>query len=219
MLKKTLLAVIIFNIILSIGATNYFVKPDGSDSNTGLSWDEALQTITKAVSLTSTGEAVAIAAGTILDVQGTPIEAFSSTFSLDLVGPRVVDSSIQEGDQISVGDLTYTARFDKELNGTTLDPTDVESGAFTIANHLQPLPPAQAVVGADRDFHQGVGVQGEHDAFHLGRRSVRLERTVGFVFQLVRTLLAVLPFSRGLGPVNRLLQLLLFRRQLLQLVR
>ena len=37
---------------------------------------------------------VAIAAGAILDVQGTPIEPFASTLRVDTTPPRVVKSSL-----------------------------------------------------------------------------------------------------------------------------
>jgi len=60
-----------------------------------------------------------IAAGVILDLQGTPIGPFSTQFIIDPV-PRVIESSILEGDIVSTGNLVYTARFDEELDTTHL---------------------------------------------------------------------------------------------------
>src|SRR5205085_2914687 len=39
-----------------------------------------------------------IADGAISDVQGRPLSAFTSQFLVDLIAPRVISSSIQEGD-------------------------------------------------------------------------------------------------------------------------
>ena len=67
---------------------------------------------------------VTIDAGAILDRQGTPIQAFTSTFIIDQTGPRIAASSIHEGDTIPVGNLTYTAVFNEDMDATVLDPTD-----------------------------------------------------------------------------------------------
>jgi len=69
---------------------------------------------------------VVIAAGAILDVQRTPIQAFWSQFTVDLTAPRVIATSIQEGDVLPVGDLAYTVQFDEELNAEALDASDVQ---------------------------------------------------------------------------------------------
>ena len=60
---------------------------------------------------------VAIAAGAISDIQGTPIDAFTATYYNDVTPPRVVASSIQEGQtDIPVGDLMYTVEFSEAMN-------------------------------------------------------------------------------------------------------
>ena len=69
---------------------------------------------------------VAIAAGAVLDLQDTPIEPFASSLIIDRTGPRVIASSILEGDLVSTGKLVYTARFDEPL------ATDFDDSAFTL---------------------------------------------------------------------------------------
>jgi len=68
---------------------------------------------------------VTIAAGAILDLQGTPVSAFTSHFSLDLTPPRVISSSIQQNDVLPAGSLTYSVQFSEPMNVSNLDPTDV----------------------------------------------------------------------------------------------
>ena len=68
---------------------------------------------------------VAIDAGTLLDLQGTPIRPFSARFVLDLVGPWIVASSLLQPDFVPVGSLVYTARFDEALDASKLDANDV----------------------------------------------------------------------------------------------
>jgi hypothetical protein len=67
---------------------------------------------------------VQIAAGALQDVQGTPIEAFSMTFYEDVTSPRVASSSIQEGDVLPIGDLTYTVQFSEPMQTANFDPFD-----------------------------------------------------------------------------------------------
>ncbi len=74
--------------------------------------------------LTEGNQTVQIAAGAIQDVQGTPLEAFAMTFFEDLTPPRVVSSSIQEGDVLPSGDLTYTVAFSEPLQTSLVDIFD-----------------------------------------------------------------------------------------------
>jgi len=62
----------------------------------------------------------AIAAGAMEGIGGNAIEAWSSTFALDMTPPRVVSSSLQEGDVLGLGGFTYVARFDEPLRETNL---------------------------------------------------------------------------------------------------
>ena len=77
--------------------------------------DTAIFGITQ--TLTDGNHTVTIAAGAIDDVQDTPIEAFTATFYNDVTAPRVVASSIQEGQtDIPAGDLVYTVTFSEAMN-------------------------------------------------------------------------------------------------------
>jgi hypothetical protein len=67
-----------------------------------------------------------IAAGALLDIQGTPIEPFSSQFVVDLTPPRVIASSILEDDFLLLtGAFVYTAQFDEPLRQSSLDASDI----------------------------------------------------------------------------------------------
>jgi len=65
-----------------------------------------------------------IAAGAILDVRGSQVAAFSGRFYLDVTSPRVISSSVQEGDVLPSGSLTYNVRFSEEMQAANLDLTD-----------------------------------------------------------------------------------------------
>ncbi|MDH4073686.1 MAG: PPC domain-containing protein, partial [Gammaproteobacteria bacterium] len=67
---------------------------------------------------------VSLAAGVINDLQGTPLTAYSGTFTLDYTPPQVVSSSIQEGALLPDGDLTYTIKFSEPLQTSLVDPFD-----------------------------------------------------------------------------------------------
>ena len=67
---------------------------------------------------------VTITAGAIQDVQGTKLAAFTEQFSTDTTSPRVVGSSIQQGDVLLPGDLTYTVTFSEAMNTANLDLYD-----------------------------------------------------------------------------------------------
>ncbi|MHC4201937.1 MAG: Ig-like domain-containing protein, partial [Planctomycetota bacterium] len=65
---------------------------------------------------------VQIAAGAILDLDGTPVEPYAWQFTIP-AGPQVVFSSMQNGDIMPTAPLMYTARFNLELNPALLNPT------------------------------------------------------------------------------------------------
>jgi hypothetical protein len=58
---------------------------------------------------------IAIAAGVLSDIQGTPISAFSETIYIDTVPPRVVGTSIEEGIVLPSGNLTYVVTFSEPM--------------------------------------------------------------------------------------------------------
>ncbi len=59
---------------------------------------------------------VAIAGGAISNVQGTPIDPFSSTFVIDTAAPRIVSSSIQQDEVLTAGDVSVTLTFSEPMN-------------------------------------------------------------------------------------------------------
>lgn len=61
-----------------------------------------------------------IASGDILDILNTPVVALSSSFTIDLSGPRVIASSIQEGDIASSGAITFSFTFDRPMKTSNL---------------------------------------------------------------------------------------------------
>ena len=65
-----------------------------------------------------------ITAGTIQDLQGTNLDAFSSMFVLDLLPPRIISSSIQQNEIIPAGSLTYVVTFDEPMFVANLDNSD-----------------------------------------------------------------------------------------------
>ncbi len=67
---------------------------------------------------------VRIPAGALLDTQGRPLAEYNDVFYLDRVAPRVIFSSLSEGDVVPTGSLTYVVGFDEPLNAAVLDPTD-----------------------------------------------------------------------------------------------
>ena len=80
--------------------------------------------------------ALQIAAGAVVDIQGTPIEAFSGSLTIDSnLYPRLVSSSIQQDDVVPTGGLIYTAQFGRPLDPTHLDPTDVELVGKNTGSH------------------------------------------------------------------------------------
>lgn len=85
--------------------------------------------------LTEGSHDVAIASGAITDQQGQDVEAFASQFIIDSLGPRVVDTSIQEAEVIAVGDLTYNVTFNEEIDATNLDVSDVQLVGQISGNH------------------------------------------------------------------------------------
>ena len=92
---------------------------------------------------------VALAAGAVTGLAGQPLAAYAGRFTLDNNGPRVVESSVRDGDTVPSGDLTYTVRFDEPLRAAGLDAADfVLAGA---ASGLRPVAgvaydPASAVL-------------------------------------------------------------------------
>ena len=67
-----------------------------------------------------------LASGAVTNLQNQPLLAYAGTLELDTIGPRVISTSIQEGDSLNAGDLVVSIQFDEELDATNLDVTDVQ---------------------------------------------------------------------------------------------
>ncbi len=69
---------------------------------------------------------VTLAPGVLRSVSGTPVDFFSTTFEVDATAPRVIASSIDEGDAVSTGSLTYQVQFSEPLAEASLGAEDVQ---------------------------------------------------------------------------------------------
>ncbi len=69
---------------------------------------------------------LSLPAGALSDLQGRPLEAFELTVTVDVVGPRVVASSLLAGDLLPVGDQSFSIEFDGPLATRGLDIGDVQ---------------------------------------------------------------------------------------------
>lgn len=69
--------------------------------------------------LTASSYAISITNGAILDVQGTPVDAYLGSFTV--LPPKVVASSLQEHDVLLSDALSYTARFSRALMATNIN--------------------------------------------------------------------------------------------------
>mgnify|MGYP006273526373 FL=1 len=68
---------------------------------------------------------VEIAGGSIESLQGQAIADYSGQFTIDVTAPRVVDSSIQEGQYLPTGSVTFTATFSEDMRAGQIDESDV----------------------------------------------------------------------------------------------
>ena len=67
---------------------------------------------------------VVIAPGAILAADGTALAGFTSQFTIDLVAPRVISTSVQRNDAIPSGNLTITIQFSERLIQGNIGATD-----------------------------------------------------------------------------------------------
>ena len=79
---------------------------------------------------------VMVAAGAFVDLQGTPVSAYSGSFSLDTAAPRVVASTLGELDAVPTGALVYKVTFSKTMAISGITASDLtcigdRSGART----------------------------------------------------------------------------------------
>ena len=74
--------------------------------------------------LASGTHTLAFAAGSILDVQQTPLNAFSSSFSLDATAPRVIATSIAPGGTVTASTISYQVTFSEPMKVSNLSADD-----------------------------------------------------------------------------------------------
>ena len=77
-----------------------------------------LPTITEGV------HTVAFAASSVVSIQNIGITAYAGQFTVDLTPPKVFSSSIQQGDVIPTGSLSYVVGFSEPMNKTNLSSGD-----------------------------------------------------------------------------------------------
>ena len=68
---------------------------------------------------------VSLPAGAVSDIQGTPLQAYTEQFTVDSTPPRVISSSIQEGDALTTIGATYIVQFSKSMLTANLDASDI----------------------------------------------------------------------------------------------
>src|SRR5262249_17223187 len=71
-----------------------------------------------------------------LDVQNTPLQAFSGTFTLDTVAPRVIATSAAPNAVLTPGTLTYVVTFNEAMKVSNLTSDDFTlRGNFRAVNY------------------------------------------------------------------------------------
>jgi ELWxxDGT repeat protein len=88
--------------------------------------DDRTATFTLPVGLADGLHTLAIAAGAVQDLQLTPVSAWTAQFTLDTTPPRVISSTIQEGDAPASGNLTLTIQFNEPMRSANLDLGDLQ---------------------------------------------------------------------------------------------
>jgi len=81
---------------------------------------------------------IALSAGSLSDLEGAPLAAYSGSFVLDTIPPNITASSVVEGQVLTGGSLTYTATFDEAMNTATLT-TAAFSLVGTISGYQTPV--------------------------------------------------------------------------------
>lgn len=67
---------------------------------------------------------LAINAGSITSLQNRPIDAFTSTFTVDRIPPKIIGTTISQGDFVGIGNLSFTAVFNEPMMVSNFDSSD-----------------------------------------------------------------------------------------------
>jgi len=108
-------------------ATTYYVTPEGSNSNDGLSWGAAWKTLTYAATTAASGDTIYVGNGTYNAALGEtfPIQITGRYFIAETTGLATVDSGTAASDTINIG------------NNTTIEGLVVKNGntsSYTAVN-------------------------------------------------------------------------------------
>jgi hypothetical protein len=81
---------------------------------------------------------LSFAAGSILDVQQTPVDAFSSSFNLDATAPRVTATSLAPGAVVAPGSLSYQVTFSEPMKASNLSADDFSLHGNILGGYYSP---------------------------------------------------------------------------------
>ena len=122
---------------------------------------------------------VLVAPGAITDIQGNAIQSFSSEFSVDRSGPRIVSSTVSEGDEVAAGDLVIEIGFNEAIDSESLNGTEPLDRAVSLEGVITgSLPKSTTYISATNTVRIVVGSLPEDD-FTLTLDSDLLRDLVG----------------------------------------
>ena len=99
---------------------------DGVSVATGLTQidSDSFTFILPGIGLSQGAHTLSLAAGSVTNLQQTPLSAFTSTVTMSIVGPRVVATSLAPGAATLPGSLSYQITFDKAVKVANLTADD-----------------------------------------------------------------------------------------------
>ncbi|KKN76798.1 hypothetical protein LCGC14_0366650 [marine sediment metagenome] len=99
---------------------------------TGVTVVDARTIIFDLPTITTGLHTVQIAAGALTSLRSVASDAYSGQFEVDVTAPRVISSTLTEGDVVAPGDLTVTIGFDEPMDASTIAANHVWlAGAVT----------------------------------------------------------------------------------------
>ena len=107
-------------------ADNSSISPVFTNGNTVV--------FTLAAALGQGTHSIVLNAGSVSDLEGAPLAAYSGSFILDTIPPDITASSVVENQILTGGSLNYVATFDKAMNTTTLT-----AAAFSLVGTINGL--------------------------------------------------------------------------------
>ena len=116
-MAKKIIFLLLFLILLSqVYANRYYVKPDGSDSNNGTSWQTSFKTITKAFSITISGDEVWVSQGTYQEGHSITVTNGVTIYGgFNGTETNVSDRNIENSQTIIDGNNSYGCVYNKGI--------------------------------------------------------------------------------------------------------